>query len=274
MIKAATGATVGVVTTTTTIPMSLKFARQQAGNPIAPLASPNQTPLNPSQKVNLFLTACLATIIFAIMCKVVHQKLMNMDTYRQFMFNSIGNIEKFALEAAQATMMKGQLQAQAQIAQATGMLVSGIIGIGLGAFMIMRTGTMTAKVNSEYNQRAEAIKEKFPAGPEREAQLNTNENSRQSALQTAFQNDKTYRIGQLLEQTGPQFAQSISQIIGAQYTIQASTAEASQSLFQAAMQADQSIVQDLTQSFQQQSADSAQIMQATEGIFRSETQQG
>jgi len=273
-LQAAIGAmtasyiTAGAPTTKTTAPVG--------NSPVipAPVTTTSPTSINQETKINLFLAPSLATIIFTIMQKVVKQKNENVDTYRQFMQSYIAATEQFALSAAQATLLHGQNEANAMIAQGSAQLIGAFLQIGLASASTLMAGKKLAEAEAPYKTQMAKVEKDVSLSPnEKDKLLSDLGNQRSTAIQKALQSEPALKSIQVLEQTVPGIANSIGTIVGAGYKIDAANAEAAKLLWQQAIQAAQAIVQDLQQGISASTQDIAQFLQAVEGISHSLTQQ-
>ncbi len=247
-------------------------AAPSPGSPILVVPLPDiRSHITAQEQVNLFLAPSLATVIFAIMEKVVHQKLQNIDTYRQFMTNYIGQTEQFALAAAQSTMLEGQLKAQATMTQAEGQLISAGLQMGLGIASIAATYVAVGGINKTFDEKVKAVTDKnTPEGKEKIDKINTD---RYQAINNELQTSTGLKTLQLVEQTLPNMVSGGMTMASAQYTIEAASAEAAKMLFQQATQAAQSIYQDMGQAIQASSQDISAFLQAFQQISSAQTQQ-
>ena len=216
----------------------------------------------------------LITAIFKIMEEIVKRKIQNIDTYRQFQWNSIAGTEAAALSAAQSEVLEGQLQAASQRAQAAGQLASGIIGMSLGFLSIGGTLMKTRSINAEYDEKIRALNSKTPKPDDLDKQINDLTNARQSHIQNTLQSDPWLRTLTVGEQTFAQIAQGIGTMIGAGYTSEAAYAKAAAMLWQQMIQCEQNITQDMSQAIQGAVQDIQGILQAFGSISSSLTNQG
>ncbi len=240
----------------------------------------------------------LITAIFKIMEEVVKQKIQNIDTYRQFQWNSIAGTEHAALAAAQATLLEGQLEAASQRAQAAGQLASGIIGMSLGFLSIGFTFGKVGSIEKEYGTKPIGGEVDDVANPgtkrpllgkqgeldylrdknkiteeqhsERSQQMTM---QKQNAIQNSLQSDPWLRTLTVGEQTFAQIAQGIGTMIGAGYTAEAAYAKAASMLWQQMIQCNQNITQDMSQAIQGAVQDIQGILQAFGSISGSLTNQ-
>ncbi len=219
----------------------------------------------------------LITAIFKVMEEVVKQKIQNIDTYRQFQWNSIAGTEHAALAAAQATVLEGQLQAASQRAQAAGQLAAGIIGMSLGFLSIGMTFTSVGRIKSEYRTREVELEAQYKAKTITEEQYSDRmlklTSEKQSAIQNTLQSDPFLRAIQVGEQTFSQIAQGIGTMISAGYTAEAAYAKAAAMLWQQMIQCQQNITQDMSQAIQGSVQDIQGILQAFGSISGSITNQ-
>ncbi len=242
----------------------------------------------------------LITAIFKIMEEVVKQKIQNIDTYRQFQWNSIAGTEAAALSAAQSQLLEGQLEAASQRAQAAGQLAAGIIGMSLGFLSIGFTFGKVGSIEKEYGTKPIGGEVDDVANPgtkrpllgrqgeidyeykkpgstmteaqhaERSQQLTM---QKQNAIQNSLQSDPWLRIFTVGEQTFAQIAQGMGTIIGAGYTSEAAYAKAVAMLWQQMIQCEQNITQDMSQAIQGAVQDIQGILQAFGSISSSVTNQ-
>jgi|GEM_PF-2855159 len=234
------------------------------------------TPVTPQEKANLFLLPALSTAIFIIMQKVVKQKLENMDTYREFMQSYIAATEQFALSAAQATLLHGEAEANAMKAQATGQLIGAGLQIAFSTASVMAVGVKMNKINKDYKAKTDAIleDENLALNPQlQKTRLHDIETQRTSSLRTALEGEPALQALKILESAAPTTVNAIATIIGANYKIDAASADAAKMLWQQAIQAAQAIVQELQQGIAANSQDITQFLQAVDGISHSLTQQ-
>ena len=240
----------------------------------------------------------LITAIFKIMEEIVKRKIQNIDTYRQFQWNSIAGTEAAALSAAQSEVLEGQLQAASQRAQAAGQLASGIIGMSLGFLSIGFTFGKVGSIEKEYGTKPIGGEVDDVANPgtkrpllgkqgeldylrdknkiteeqhsERSQQMTM---QKQNAIQNSLQSDPWLRTLTVGEQTFAQIAQGIGTMIGAGYTAEAAYAKAASMLWQQMIQCNQNITQDMSQAIQGAVQDIQGILQAFGSISGSLTNQ-
>ena len=248
------------------------------GSPVltVPLANVKQQ-LTPNDQAALFLAPSVITTIFRIMENVMHQKLENIDTFRQFSWNSTAGQEQEALSAASATVLEGQLEANAQRAQAMGTLISAGLAMGLGFVSMGITIRTASKVSDDFEGQQTQLKQQLdldeidkPTFDERSMQLAT---SKHSALQNALQSNPLVMTFQTLTQSLPQMAQGAAGMVAAGYTAQAAYAKAAGMLYQQALQAQQNITQDMQQAIQAAAQDATTILQTFGTISQSVTSQ-
>ncbi len=245
----------------------------------APLSNGNSQKLSAQSvaalknSVAAWLGPNLITAIFAIMEEVVKQKIQNIDTYRQFQWNSIAGTEAAALSAAQSQLLEGQLEAASQRAQAAGQLAAGIIGMSLGFLSIGATFMKIRSIHAEYDAKINALKSQHPEPIDLDKQINDLTNARQSHIQNTLQSDPWLRTLTVGEQTFAQIAQGIGTMIGAGYTSEAAYAKAAAMLWQQMIQCEQNITQDMSQAIQGAVQDIQGILQAFGSISSSVTGQ-
>ncbi len=249
-----------------------------AGSPVLTVPLPNvRQQMTVKDQAALFLTPSLITTIFRIMENVMHQKLENIDTFRQYSWNSTAAQEKMALSSAQATVLEGTLEANAQRAQAMGTLISAGLAMGLGFVSMGITIRTAAKVGNDFKDDQAELNEQLDNKVitpdqfnERSLQLST---SKHSALQNALQSNPLVMTFQTLTQSLPQMAQGAAGMVAAGYTQQAANAKAAGMLWQQALQAEQNITQDMQQAIQAAAQDATAILQTFGSISQSATSQ-
>jgi len=247
------------------------------GSPVltVPLANVKQQ-LTPNDQAALFLAPSVITTIFRIMENVMHQKLENIDTFRQFSWNSTAGQEQEALSAASATVLEGQLEANAQRAQAMGTLISAGLAMGLGFVSMGITIRTASKVSDDFEGQQSELDRQKAAGldePTYNEQSMKLAVSKHSALQNALQSNPLIMTFQTLTQSLPQMAQGAAGMVAAGYTAQAAYAKAAGMLYQQALQAQQNITQDMQQAIQAAAQDATTILQTFGTISQSVTSQ-
>ena len=250
-----------------------------AGSPMlaVPLANLRQE-LTVQDQAALFLAPSVITTIFRVMEDIMKQKLENIDTFRQYSWNSTGAQEKAALAGATAAVLEGQLDANAQRAQAIGTLVSAGLSMGLGFISIGLTIRETNKVDGQFKTEQETLDGQVGRGEisqeqhaERSQQLAA---SKHTAMQNALQHNPLLMTFQTLSQSAPEIARGVGAMIGAGFTEQAAYAKAAGMLWQQMGQAEQNITQEMQQAIQASSQDMSSIFDAFGNISRSVTGQG
>ena len=280
VVNQLNSATASIAFTTMTAALEAPAGAVPApGSPVlvVPLANVRQQSTVQEQAA-LFLTPSLVTAIFRIMENVEHQKIENIDVMRQFSWNSTAGTEQEALNAAQSTVLQGQLQAIGQRATAMGTIVQAGLGMALGVASIVATSTSIGTLSAKYKEQDDKLEAQQEGTdrldpPEYQKQKQNISMERQQAISNELQSNWFLRVLQVSEQSLPQMAQGIAGMVAAGYTVEAAYAEAAKMLYQQAIQAYQSQTQTAQEYIQAASQDLQSFFQTFGSISAGLTQQ-